>query len=216
MKPEISGEIAQIAEFTLQRGETLWAHKGALVAYDLGIDWQLKVPGGLGGAVRRSVSGSGFALTHISARRDNQSLTLAPDAPGHLAVWDLANGPVLTTRGAFIAAWGEQIDISVSVARRAGAALFGGAGLFLQKVSGRGMVLIHGSGDFIKRELIAGETVRVSTGNLAAFSDGVDYDIETVGSVRKTLFGGEGLFVTRLRGPGTLYLQSLKRSFGRS
>ncbi|MEM9293485.1 MAG: AIM24 family protein, partial [Acidobacteriota bacterium] len=98
----------------------------------------------------------------------------------------------------------------------AGAPFCGAAGLFLQKVSGVGTVLIHGSGDFQELNLRSGEQVQVSSGNLAAFSEHVDYDIVRVGGMRKTLFSGEGLFMTRLTGPGRVLLQSLKPSFGKA
>ena len=138
-------------------------------------------------------------------------MTLGANAVGHIEKWDLdASGPVLTTRGAFLAAWGKGINITVAVARRPGAALFGGVGLVLQRVEGSGTVLIHGRGDFRKADLTAGEELRVSTGNLAAFSDGIDYNVETVGSLRKTFFSKEGLFMTRLTGPGTVLLQTIK------
>jgi uncharacterized protein (AIM24 family) len=98
------------------------------------------------------------------------------------------------------------------VARRAGAAIFGGAGLFLQKVSGVGKVLVHGSGDFLDQDLAVGEELLVSTGNLAAFSESVDYNIRGVGGLKKIVFGREGIFMTKLTGPGKVMLQSLKRS----
>jgi uncharacterized protein (AIM24 family) len=138
-------------------------------------------------------------------------VTLGANAPGHIEAWDLdANGPVLTTRGAFLAAWGGGVEITVVIARRAGAALFGGAGLVLQRIEGRGTVLVHGRGDSNKVQLAEGEELRVSTGHLAAFSEAVDYNIESVGSLRKTFFSKEGMFMTRLRGPGTVLLQTLK------
>jgi uncharacterized protein (AIM24 family) len=126
--------------------------------------------------------------------------------------WDLSDGPVTTTRGAFVAAAGEQIDIDVTVARRAGAMLFGGAGLFLQRISGKGKVLVHGRGDFIDKRLVEGESITVSSGNLAAFSDSVDYDIRSTGDVKRWLFSGEGLFMTQLTGPGRVLLQTLRRT----
>ena len=163
------------------------------------------------GAFKRSLSGEGVTLTYIEATTSGQFVTLGANAPGHIQEWDLdTGGPVLTTRGAFLAAWGEGINITVAIARRRGAALFGGAGLVLQRIEGSGTVLVHGRGDFRKAELTDGEELRVSTGNLAAFSDAVDYNIETVGSLRKTLFSKEGLFMTRLTGPGTVLLQTLK------
>lgn len=215
MNYTIHGEIAQNVRLALGQGESVWAGRGTLMAYSGGVQWQLRVPGGVGGAIKRSFAGEGISLLHVQAAQPQQTVLLAANEPGHVETWDLADGPVITTRGAFLAAWGE-IDIDVTVARRAGAALFGGAGLFLQRISGQGTVLVHGSGDFYERQLAEGEQLVVSTGNLAAFSADADYDIQGVGGCRKMLFGGEGLFMTRLTGPGRVLLQTLKRHYGRS
>ena len=215
MRYQISGEIAQIVRLDFEPGESAWASKGSIMAYSPGLQWHLKVPGGVGGAMRRSLAGEGVALTYLQTEQPDQFALLAANAPGHIEVWDLAqDGPVITTRGAFLAAWGVDLDISVMVARRAGAALFGGVGLFLQRISGVGTVLIHGSGDFSDRKLAPGESLLVSTGNLVAFSDSVEYDIQGVGGCRKVLFGGEGFFMTQLTGPGRVLLQTLKRGHG--
>jgi len=207
----IDGTVAQSGHLALAVGETVWASKGSIIAHTTNLEWDVKVPGGLAGAVKRSLSGEGAALTYIEATAEDQYVTLGANAPGHIEVWDLdASGAVLTTRGAFLAAWGTRINITGAIARRPGAMLFGGAGLVLQRIEGSGTVLIHGRGDFRRAELAEGEELHVSTGNVAAFSDGVDYDIKAVGSLRKTLFSKEGLFMTRLRGPGTVLLQTLK------
>jgi uncharacterized protein (AIM24 family) len=212
MQVEIHGTVAQTAQISLERGASLWASKGAIVSYTLGVEWSVKIPGGASAAVRRAFSGEGISLSVIEATSDDQRVVLGANQPGHIATWDLAAmGPVLTTRGAFLAAWGSDIDISVTVARRAGAAFFGGAGLVLQRISGNGTVLIHGRGDFLREELEDGRELLVSSGNLAAFADSIDYDIRRVGGLRKTLFGEEGFFMTRLVGPGVVLLQSLKR-----
>ena len=216
MNYTISGEIAQNVRLDFAAGETAWASKGSLMAYTGGMEWTLRVPGGLGGAARRALSGEGLALTFLETAQPEQYALLAANQPGHIETWDLADGPVVTTRGSFLAAWGEDVDITVTVAKRAGAAFFGGAGLFLQRVSGQGTVLIHGSGDFQEHNLAGGERIMVSTGNLAAFADTIDYDIQGVGGCRKILFGGEGLFMTRLAGPGRVLMQTLKRQAGSS
>ena len=91
---------------------------------------------------------------------------------------------------------------------------YSSGGLFSGRPLGGGTVLVHGRGDFRRAELAQGEELRVSTGNLAAFSDAVDYSVETVGSLRKTFFSKEGLFMTRLTGPGTVLLQTLKPGSG--
>lgn len=216
MRYTISGEIAQKARLDFEPGEFAWASNGALMAYSSGVIWRLRVPGGLGGAVRRSFAGEGLSLTYLETSQPDQYALLASNAPGHIFTWDLHAGAVVATRGAFLAAWGETIDIDVTIARRAGAAFFGGAGLFLQRVSGQGVALIHGSGDFHEQHLAEGEQILVSTGNLAAFADSVDYDIQGVGGCSKMLFSGEGLFMTRLTGPGKVLLQTLKRTFART
>jgi len=211
MEATIHGSVAQIAEVALERGESLWAAKGSLIAYSSGIDWTVRVPGGAAAAVKRAFSGEGISLAVIESRTAGQRVLLGANEPGHIARWDLSRqGPVLTTRGAFLAAWGADIDISVTLARRAGAALFGGAGIVLQRVAGTGTVLIHGRGDFQEEHLPEGRDLLVSTGNLAAFADRIDYDVRRVGGLRKTLFGKEGLFMTRLTGPGLVLLQALK------
>jgi uncharacterized protein (AIM24 family) len=217
MEFKISGEIAQVVKLNFAPGDAVWASKGALMAYSRGMQWNLRLPGGLGGAVRRSLSGEGVTLTYLETTAADQYALLASNAPGHLELWDLqTDGPVTTTRGSFLAAWGSDIDITVTIARRAGAALFGGAGLFLQQISGTGKVLVHASGDFYERRLADGEEILVSTGNLAAFSSQVDYDIQGVGGCRKMLFSGEGFFMTRLAGPGRVLLQTLKRNYASS
>lgn len=213
MRHTISGEIAQCVRLDFEPGDYAWTSRGSLMSYSADLDWQLKIPGGVGGAVRRSFSGEGASLTYLHTDRADQHALVAAKQPGHLMEWDLErDGPVLTTRGSFLAAWGPHVDISVTVARRAGAALFGGAGLFLQHISGSGTVLVHASGDFVEQRLLDGERIVVSTGNLAAFAHGIDYDVQGVGGCRKILFGGEGLFMTRLTGPGRVLLQTLKRT----
>jgi uncharacterized protein (TIGR00266 family) len=216
MNYTIAGEIAQSVRLEFEPGDVVWASKGSLMAYSQHIQWQLRWPGGASGALRRSLAGEGLALNHLTTDQPGQYALLVANQPGHLMQWDLADGPVVTTRGSFLAAWGDAIDISVTVARRTGAALFGGVGLFLQRIMGRGLVLIHGSGDFYEKQLAAGEQLLVSTGNLAALADSVDYDIQSVGGCSKILFGGEGLFMTKLTGPGRILLQTLKRQSGGS
>jgi uncharacterized protein (AIM24 family) len=211
MQYTINGELAQVANLELEKGETCWASKGSIVAIDPGLGWTLKVPGGASGAARRMMSGEGIALTFVSATADGQRATLAANQPGKIIAWNLDDGPVITTRGSFVSAFGPRVDIDVRVAKRAGAAFFGGAGLFLQHISGSGTVLVHGSGDFIERDLVEGESLLVSTGSLAAFAESVDYDIQGVAGSRRMAFGGEWLFMTRLSGPGRVLLQSLKR-----
>lgn len=207
---KIYGALNQVVELHLPQGRNCWASNGALLSYDAGVEWRLKVPGGAGGVAGRVVSGEGVSLTYVTAERSMGRLWLASNHPGHVAAWDLNDGPVTTTRGSFLGAIGN-VEISVTVARRAGAAFFGGAGLFLQTVKGTGVVFVHGTGDFIDRRLDGSQKFLVSTGNLAAFGQGVDYSIRGVGGCVKMIFSKEGLFMTEMSGQGRVLLQTLKR-----
>lgn len=212
METRIIGELAQAAELTFSAGETCWASNGTILSMDPDLPWSLKVPGGAGGTLSRVMSGEGISLTHIEGQRDGQRALLSSNQPGKLMEWDLdSDGPVVSTSGSFVCAYGPNINIEVTMARRAGAAFFGGAGLFMQKIRGSGKVMVHGSGDFIDTRLEHGQSILVSTGNLAAFSADLDYTIQGVAGCRRVLFSGEGLFMTKLTGPGRVLLQSLKR-----
>lgn len=206
----VDGVVAQTATLQFEPGQSMWTSKGTLIAYNEGIDWELKVPGGAGKAVSRALSGEGISLVRTTARAPGAEATIGSNQPGKLVTWDLSQGPITCTRGAFVGALGD-VDIDVTTAKKAGAAFFGGAGLFLQKLSGDGIAIIHGSGDFLERRLDAGESILVSTGNLACFSSGVDYDIQSVGGCLKMIFGQEGMFMTKLTGPGWVMMQSLKK-----
>jgi uncharacterized protein (AIM24 family) len=206
----IDGVIAQTATIDLSAGQTLWASKGSLMAYSDGIDWNLRIPGGLGKAIGRVMSGEGVSLTHVTATRDGARVVLTANQAGKLATWDLSRGSIICTPSSFVGALGD-VDIDVTVARSAGAALFGGAGLFLQHLSGTGVAIVHGAGDFMEVQLAPGQTILVSTGNLALFSSSVSYGVRGVGGCLKMIFGREGLFMTELRGPGWVMLQSLKK-----
>lgn len=208
---QIEGTIAQTVRLSLEAGQTLWASKGSLLAYDDGIDWDLRMPGGgAGKALGRVMSGEGLAMTHVTGKRAGASLVLSANQPGRLATWDLSRGAIVCTKGSFVAALGD-VNIDVTTARSAGAAFFGGAGLFLQKLSGSGIAIVHGSGDFVEHQLGEGEKLLVSTGNLALFSAELSYGVRGVGGCRKMFFGGEGAFMTELVGPGWVMLQSLKK-----
>lgn len=206
----INGEIAQSLSVQLDRGQTMWESRGGLLAYNDRVDWVLKVPGGAGQAIGRMVAGESASLVHVTAKGPGAEAVISANQAGKLATWDLTRGPIVCTSGAFVAALGD-VHITPVVARSAGAALFGGAGLFMQKLSGTGIVVVHGSGDFIERQLAPGEKLLVSTGNLAVFSGNVQYDIRSVGGCMKALFGGEGIFMTEMTGPGWVMLQSLKK-----
>lgn len=210
MEYEIKGVINQTLSVRMEAGEAFWASKGMIVSYDETLDWGVKALGGVGKTVSRMLSGESLALAHVTARQAG-TIHFAAREPGRIVSWNLAEqGEIVALRGAFLAAYGE-IDIRVTRARRMGAMIFGGGGLLLQNISGSGLVFLAVKGDLVDTPLESGQSLLVSTGNLAAFSKSCDYRIRGVGGCRKMLFGGEGFFMTELEGPGRVLVQTLKR-----
>lgn len=209
MKYEINGVVAQNVDLDLEFGEYCYITPGGMISYIGDLDWTVGVPGGMKGAINRMLSGETLRMTIVKSGMKGGRVSFNNNMPGKVFPWDLNSGEVIATRGAFIGAVGK-IDIKVTIAKKAGAMFFGGAGLVLQTISGQGTAFIHGAGDFIVYDLQPGESLKVSTGNLAAFAKTVDYDIQSVGDLKKMVLGSEGLFMTKLTGPGKVLLQSMK------
>ncbi|NLE77067.1 MAG: AIM24 family protein, partial [Chloroflexi bacterium] len=139
-----------------------------------------------------------------------QRVAFGAPYPGKIVPLHLGElgGRFLCQKDSFLCAAGGT-DVEVAFTKRLGAGLFGGEGFILQRLEGDGLVFVHAGGTVIHRMLGSGETLRVDTGCLVAFAPTVDYDIQFVGGFKNALFGGEGLFLTKLTGPGLVYLQSL-------
>ena len=216
---EILGDDMQVVEVTLDPGETVIAEAGAMNYLEDHIHYEAKLgdgssPGGLTGALigigKRLLTGESLFLTHFTNRGGNrQKVAFAGPYPGKIIPVNLGEigGTLICQKDAFLAAaFGTKVSITFT--KRFGAGLFGGEGFILEKLEGDGMVFIHVGGTVVRRAL-RGETLRVDTGCLAAFTPGIDYAIEAAGSLKTMLFGGEGLFLATLRGNGIVWLQSL-------
>lgn len=154
------------------------------------------------------VGGESLFMTRFRSRSQGQVGFAAP-YPGKLKQIDLAGGATwLCQRDSFLCAT-SGIEIGIAFTKRFGAGLFGGEGFILQRIGGNGTAFIHGGGNFIEFELVAGQTLRVDTGCIVAFEETVQYDIQFVGGFKNALFGGEGLFLATLSGPGKCVLQTL-------
>ena len=217
---EIFGDDMQIIEVELDQGETVIAEAGAMNYMQDGIQFEAKMGDGsnpnagfmnaLFSAGKRALTGESIFMTHftntVNAKR---RVAFAAPYPGKILPINLAQlgGELICQKDAFLAAaLGTQISIAFT--KRLGAGFFGGEGFILQKLRGDGMAFIHIGGTVVKREL-HGETMRVDTGCIAAFTPGIDYSIERAGGLKSMFFGGEGLFLATLRGHGTIWLQSL-------
>ncbi|WP_339608518.1 TIGR00266 family protein [uncultured Roseivirga sp.] len=217
---ELHGDDMQMVEIELDPQETVIAEAGAMNWMEEDIDFQAKMGDGsepdngiLGKLLsvgKRVLTGESIFMTHFTnmgyAKR---KVTFAAPYPGKIIPIDLneIGQGIICQKDAFLcAAMGTNVSIAFN--RKLGAGFFGGEGFILQKLQGDGMAFLHAGGTVVKRQL-NGETLRVDTGCIVAFSPGIDYDIQRAGNLKSMFFGGEGLFLATLRGTGTVYLQSL-------
>lgn len=217
---EIFGDDMQIVEVELDPQEKVIAEAGAMNYMEDGIEFETKMGDGskpvsgimdsLMNVGKRVLTGESIFMTHFyNAGSGKKRVAFAAPYPGKIIPLDMSNigEELVCQKDAFLcAAFGTSIDITFQ--RKLGTGFFGGEGFILQRLRGDGKAFIHVGGTVIKREL-KGETLRVDTGCLAAFTSGIEYDIERAGNLKSMVFGGEGLFLATLRGHGTVYLQSL-------
>jgi len=208
---DIVGDDMQLVEVELDPQEGVRAEAGTMIYMGDGIRMQTDTGGGLFKGFKRMVSGESFFITtFLHEGRGKSHVAFAAPYPGKIIPIQLGDfdGEFLCQKDAFLCA-NASVEIEVAFTKRMGAGLFGGEGFILQRLMGQGWTFIHAGGTVVKRELDAGQSLRVDTGCLAAFSSSIDYDVEFVGGFKNALFGGEGIFLTTLTGPGTVYLQSL-------
>jgi uncharacterized protein (TIGR00266 family) len=204
----IVGDVMQAVVIPLRGGQEVQAEPGALLYMAGDVEMHSAMKGGLWGGLRRMVAGESLFMTRFKSRVNGQVAFSAP-YPGKIKDLSLAGGAVwLCQRDSFLCATAE-IDVGVAFTKRFGAGLFGGEGFILERLTGRGIAFIHGGGNFIEFDLVPGQMLRVDTGCIVAFEESVQYDIQFVGGFKNALFGGEGLFLATLTGPGKTILQTL-------
>jgi uncharacterized protein (TIGR00266 family) len=209
----IHGENLQVARIRLQPGQEVYAEAGKMVYKHATVSWETRMTGeSLGekiwGAVKRKLAGESLFLTFFRTTTGGE-VGFAGDYPGHLQSFDLRAGQsMMLQRDSFICAQ-SSVSLSIALVKKIGGGLFGGEGFILEKLTGPGTVFIHGGGDFVEFDLGPGEVVQVDTGCVVGFDESVDYDVQLAGGIKTALFGGEGLFLTTLRGPGKVLIQSM-------
>jgi uncharacterized protein (TIGR00266 family) len=208
MEFHVLGNVMQAVVIPLQRGEEVQAEPGALLYMAGDVQMESQMAGGLLGGLKRMIAGESLFMTHFRSSGQGQVAFAAPH-PGTLKQLELRAGKSwLCQRDSFLCATGG-VEVGIAFTRRFGAGLFGGEGFILERLSGSGTVFVHGGGNFVEFALLPGQTLRVDTGCIVAFEEGVAYDIQFVGGFKNALFGGEGLFLATLTGPGQCILQTL-------
>ena len=221
----IYGSDMQFVEIELDPQETVVAEPGAMMMMNDAIEMNTIFGDGSGNegsgllgklfsAGKRVLTGENLfmtALTNFGQRK--QHVSFSAPYPGTIIPVDLTQfeGRLICQKDSFLCA-AKGVSIGIELTKKIGAGFFGGEGFILQKLEGDGMAFVHAGGTLYKRDLTAGEVLKVDTGSLVAFTKDVDYDIQFVGGIKNTIFGGEGVFYARMQGPGTVWIQSLPLS----
>lgn len=209
MKYEIFGQDLPGVSVVLDQGESMYTQAGGMAWMDNGIKMDTNMKGGLLKGIGRMFSGESLFMATYTATKAEQEIVFASTFPGKILDLDLTPGrEIICQKDAFLCAQ-PSVDLSIEFTKKFSAGLFGGEGFILQRISGQGKVFLEVTGSIVERELAPGEIIKVDTGNVVGFERGVSYEIETVKGFKNILFGGEGLFLTRLTGPGKVWLQTI-------
>jgi uncharacterized protein (TIGR00266 family) len=208
---KVFGDDMQLVEIELDHGEGIRAEAGAMMFMEDGIEMQTSTGGGLFKGFKRMITGESFFITTFLFNGPGKGhVAFGAPYPGKIIPLDISRlgGQFLVQKDGFLCA-AKGIEIEIAFTKRIGAGLFGGEGFILQRLEGDGMAFVHAGGTIVQKELGPGEHLRVDTGCLVAFAPTVNYDIQFIGGFKNALFGGEGIFLASLTGPGLVYLQSL-------
>lgn len=208
MEYKIADGIVQAVEVTLDQGESMCTQSGGMAWMSEGLELQSNVKGGLAKGIGRMFSGESLFLATYTAKQQGATIAFGATVPGVIMPVDISQGGLICQKGAFLCAE-STVDLKVTFTKKISAGLFGGEGLILQELSGRGMAFLEVDGGLVVKELGPQEVLKVDTGNVFAFEKSVKYEIETVKGIKNVLFGGEGLFLTKLTGPGKVYIQTM-------
>lgn len=212
MNYEIKGGNLPVVICSLNAGETLVSESGAMGWMSDNIEMDTNMKGGLFAGIGRALSGDSVFLNTFTCTHGNGSIAFPSSVPGRIVAKNLYAGETLICqKGAFLAAE-TSVEFKIHLKKRLSTGFFGGEGFILQRMTGPGIVFLEFDGHVEEVNLASGETIKVDTGHVAAFEASVHFDIEMVKGVKNVLFGGEGLFLTTLRGPGKVYLQTMPMS----
>ena len=209
MKYEILGKTVPVVEVSLNQGESIYTQSGGMSWQTEGIKMKTNARGGVMKSLGRMFVGESIFMSSYKAEVDGAKIAFATTVPGDIIPINMTNNPngMMIQKKAFLCAE-EDVELKIKFTKKFSAGLFGGEGFILQKTQGKGMLFLEVDGDPIEKELQAGEVLKVDTGNVVAFEPTVSYEVEMVKGLGNIFLGGEGLFMTKLVGPGKVILQS--------
>ena len=206
---EIIGKTVPAVEVTLNKGEGMYTQSGGMAWQTQGIKMSTNARGGVMKSLGRMFTGESIFMSSYTAEVDGAKIAFATTVPGDIMAIDMSKAPngLMLQKGAFLCAE-EDIELKVAFTKKISAGFFGGEGFILQRATGKGMLFLEIDGDPVVKELAAGEVLKIDTGNVVGFEPTVSYEIETVKVLGNIFLGGEGLFLTKLTGPGKIIIQS--------
>ena len=207
MKYEIKGLNLPYVEITLERGEKIHTERGGMSWMSETMDMKTNAGGSIGKALSRAFTGESMFQNVYTATKDGDMIAVSSSFPGQILAIDVSEQPIIAQKRAFLARE-DSVDMSIYFQRKLGAGFFGGEGFIMQKFTGRGIVFLEIDGSLVEKELAPGETLILDTGYLAAMTESVKFEIVSVKGLGNAIFGGEGLFNTKVTGPGKIWIQS--------
>lgn len=211
MEYQLIGDVMPAVEVRMQSGEAMYTQSGGMVWMSEGIKMDTNTNGGVLKGFTRKFAGESMFMATYSATVDNATIAFASTVPGKIMPIDMVNGPMICQKNAFLCAQ-PSVTLNTIFNKKIGAGLFGGEGFILQELVGAGMAFLEVDGDVVVKDLQPGEVIKVDTGNAVAFSKGMNYEIERIKGLKNIFLGGEGLFLTKLTGPGRVILQTQNMS----
>ena len=208
MKYEVSGTVMQTVAIDLNQGETIYSQTSNMAWMSDSVKMSTNTGGGLFAGLKRSFSGGGLFITDFHAERDGH-IAFAPRFPGTIMPVELKPGESLVCRKETFLCAEKSVTFDIAWQKRLGAGFFAGQGFVLQRVTGPGTVWLDLSGEVVARDLAAGEKLLVHAGHIGVQAPSVSIDIQMIKGFSNILFGGEGLFLATLQGPGRVWLQSM-------
>lgn len=207
MNYKIVGNVVPSVEVSLSRGESMFTQSGGMFYQTEGIKMSTNTKGGLFKGIGRMFAGESMFMATYTAMEDAK-IAFASTVPGSIIPINVSEGSFTIQKGAFLAAE-SSVELKTTFNKKLGSGFFGGEGFILQELRGRGMAFLEIDGDAIEMNLSPGEVIKIDTGNLVGFEDSVKYEVEMVKGFGNIFFGGEGLFLTKLTGPGKIVLQTM-------
>ncbi|MCL2003762.1 MAG: TIGR00266 family protein [Oscillospiraceae bacterium] len=211
MQYEIFGGNLPAVTVSLENGESIYTQSGGMTWMSADINMETNMKGGFMRGLGRALMGDSLFMATYTATGSGQSITFASTFPGNIVMLDLAQGPYVIQRSAFLCAQ-PDVELKMYAGHSWKAGLFSGEGLVMQELSGSGTAFLEIDGSVKEIDLAPGEKLKVDTGNVAAFEQRVKFSAEMVKGFKNILFGGEGLFLTTLEGPGKVWLQTMTAS----